>query len=66
MKILYPANFGDVYPVEQRPGAKLTLKYGDATVRGIKVTPEGTEVTLFIPVSAKDTIDEAEPTPQSH
>lgn len=60
MKILYPANFGDEYPVEARPGVKLSLNYGHATVRGIKITPEGTEITLFIPVTAKSQIDDLE------
>lgn len=65
MKIQYPANFGDEYPVEQRPGTQQKLIYGNATVRGIKILPEGTELTVFIPITGV-VPDEAEPPAQSH
>jgi hypothetical protein len=53
--IEFPCKFGDEYPVRQRErfvGTHLKhtyYRFSNAVVRGIKITREGTEVTLLVP-----------------
>lgn len=49
--IVFPCKFGDEYQVVHRETFRGTrYTYNNAVVRGIKILPEGTEVTLLIPV----------------